>query len=922
MHSLHRHVRTLSTRVSNRLSRTSVFVDTLAQETNEHAWRILGALRRHPVEFKAAPIVVPDYERWRPAFVHSWSLATAVEEMQEEAVPLWLAFYLLAFRIRTSQDAYPAGLDLAYAHLSSAPQHLQGPLLIFALAGLSRFSLLLPIRRVVDSFLITDLSPHSELYFNLFIQALTITPTQSTETAQAIILLIRRMEARKLELFKETYDLLLNDQLATIHLAHFLRHHSTRHAAVPTTAQLEAYLRIFAKEGATKEATELHSIIGDRAAAHPDPHHEDTLLLGKRRAIGLPIERANKLLLGVRADRTAATEFLQKLLKPKFRPKDKPVFNLRSLNLNKPQLTMIPLTQPTPDIHAFTNALTSLAADQRVLWKEIVDTFERARTVRLLSPTTVTYTVLLRALYERGEWATAIHYWDEFYRSGLRIDRQALGAGIRVFTRAGRPHVAYGLIQQWAYRLNLPKPELEAIEQDGLEDDEELVGMLTISEAAGKPIDTRPAPYRVSLSIITLNDWLVTLNRILRPDLVFATWDALIPVYNVMPDARTLSIILSATRRACRLDETSLQAIVARVKYEIRGTFGGNTPSPAEENVSVNDAQAKLDALLNSPQSQPPHPYSPGLWHGRLPVDHARLLFLQAVFGATPDPEALMDVKPPARALRKKAPSEEGEEGWGGLVVGLPKWRELGVDTWDEPDWRTFMKRRRTMVDTLPTTTVDGRPIWEEEEDKLDENARALATTEAARKESEEWGSYHPSIIPTDKTFFNYILLLGITGRASEIARVLAWMRHLSITPQRSTLGAALVLWGEISGRAVLVERWTRRKKRASALKYTSPTPVAKEEPPWMEGPLGEQARSEIDLAKKEEREKALALVDAPMEYAKLVSWLQEWVPLEMMPGPRSLAMWTQNIERFRDGSQDVREVEEAIRQTENEEEG
>ncbi|KAG6866322.1 hypothetical protein C0991_005789 [Blastosporella zonata] len=797
MHLLRRHARTLSTR-----------------ETNEPVWRILAGMHRggRPVELRAARVVVPDYERWRP-FVFSKGLATAVDEMEGETGPLWLTLYLLAFRIRTPEDAYPAGLDLAYAQLPFAPKHFHGPLLIMALAGLSRFNLLLPIRRVVESFLTADLSPHSELYFNLFIQAMTITPTQSTETAQAIVLLLRRMEARKLQLFKETYDLLLNDQLLTIHLAHFLRFHMTRHATVPTTAQLEAYLRIFAKQGSVKEATQVHSTIHDRVTDPANTHHEDALLLSTRRGhLERPLDRANKLLLGVRADRTAATEFLQKLLQPKFRIKPKPYFNLRDLNLNKANLTIIPLTEPIPDIYAFTTSLSSHAADRSTPGRDLVGLFENARIVRKLSPTTVTYTR------------------------------------------------------------------------------------------------------------VTLNDWLVSLNRISRPDVVFAAWDALIPVYNIVPDARTLSIILAATRRACRLDETSLKAIVARMKYEIRGTFGTNSPSPEEEIVSMDAASQKLDSLLGPSKSVEPRPYGPGLWHGRLPANHTRLLFLQAMFGAAPDPHALFYVEPPARALRKRAPSEEGEEGWGGLVVGLPKWREDGVDTWEESDWRTFLRKRRKVVGG--TEMVD-RPIWEEEEDRVELETEAdLAdlledgVTEAKEDQEWQWDSYHPSIIPTNETFLHYILLLGITGRASEIARVFAWMRHLKIAPKRSTLGAALVLWREVCGRAVLVEQLTHRRKRRSPMPTTEKKeqpPTPEEQPPWMHGPLAEQARSEIDLAADEARQKALALVEAPTEYAKLVTWLHEWVPIYMMPGPRSLAMWTRNIERLRDGAQPVWEAEEAI---------
>ncbi|KAG6808160.1 hypothetical protein H0H92_005183, partial [Tricholoma furcatifolium] len=680
-----------------------------------------------------AKVTVPDYERWRP-FIHSRGLGNALEEMKGDAGPVWLALYLLAYRIRSQDDAYPAAVDLTYAHLASAPNRMHGPLLIFLLASLARFNLLLPIRRVIDTFLTVDLSPYSELYFNLFIQALTTTPTQCTETADAIVNLLRRMETRQLELNQDTYDLLLNDKLVTIHLAHFLRFHMTSHATVPTTAQLEAYMRIFAKKDAADQVAQLHSALHLRSIAPTDSHHQDALLLAARRDhADHPLDRAQKLLLGVRADHTPALNFLKKLLKPKFHPKPKPSFNLKSLNLNAPKLTILPTVSPKPDIHSFTAALSSLSADRRATASAIVALFESARSLPTIIPNVVTYTVLLQALYDRGEWDRAVHYWDEYHNSGLPMDRLSLGIGMKILTRAGRPHAAFGLLQEWAYRLNLSKPDGELL---GVDDGLGAGGSLLVEgapsdspspSASDIPPASAPAPRsfdRVSVSIITLNDWLVALNRISRPDVVLAAWDALRPLYNVSPDARTLAILLASTRRALRLNETNLKAMAVRMGYEIRDTLGfgvgvgGDTPDPAEARVDMAEAEARLSALLGPPAAAHPAPYAPALWHGRLPADHARLLFLQALCGAARDPRALMAVEPPARATRRRAPSEEGEEGWG-LAVGLPRWREEGVDTWVRPGWGVLLRRRRVLVRSRAGMGGGERRIWEEEEDRV-----------------------------------------------------------------------------------------------------------------------------------------------------------------------------------------------------------
>ncbi|KAG6836971.1 hypothetical protein H0H93_000363 [Arthromyces matolae] len=678
MHLFCRHARFISTRV--RHSRSSLLLEKLQQETDDPLWRFLVAMR-HSVNFRAGRVLVPDYDRWKP-LANMGGLAKAVEAMEGKPGPLWLAMYLLAFKIRAHDDAYPAAFDLAYAHLPFAPRQFRGPLLILTAGALSRFDLLLPIRRIVDEFLNADLASHSELYFNLFIQALTVTPSETTEIAQAIVKLLRRMDARKLKLSKETYDLLLNDKLVNIHLAHYLRHHMTRNNVVPTTAQLEAYLRIFAKKGTAEEASDIHSAIHHRVVTPHDLNHEDAILLAtQRNQAEYPLDRTNKLLLSVRADPSLAQDYLEKLLNPAFNLQPK-TFSLKSLDLNKSQPFIIP-KHSHPDIHAFTSALTALVADEQVSAQVLVNTFEKARDVRDLRPNEVAYTVLMNGLYKRKDYLT-------------------------------------------------------------------------------------------------------------------------------------------------------------------------------------------------------------------------------------PDPRALMAVEAPAIATRK---TPDDEESWVGLNVGLPKWKE-GVDTWEPPEWEELLIKRKRRVSGNPEETAQLHiieRIWEEEED-------IVSKVPADEGITEYWDSYHPSIIPTSEAFLHYILLLGLTGRASEIARVLAWMRHLKITPSRSTLGASLALWGEVSGRALLIETIVRRRKeKKQKLAATQKSEEIVDEPPWMRGPLGAYARDIVELADEEKKERVAADLEAPEEYQKLVDWLCEWVPLHLMPGPRSLATWTRNIWRLREGG--VWEAEEAVSETQHIEE-
>ncbi|KAG5653930.1 hypothetical protein H0H81_009287 [Sphagnurus paluster] len=830
--------------------RSARFVDALLRETREPVWRLVTALNTpRSVDLPAAlsrhGVSVDQFRHWRPLVVES-NLSDAVGLVQRNGVqklPSWLLLYLVAFKIRTHDNAFPVAVDLTNTHLPSAPISVQGPLLILTLLALARFSLLVPMRQIVDTFLRTNLD-HPQLYFNLLLQALACTPARSVDTANTAVTLLKAMDARQLKLTHTTYDALLNDRFVTLQLTKFLRERMTREGIVPTAAQLEAYLRVFAQNGSIHTAQEYLRAIHERAPEAEDPSQD-------------PRHRANTLFLAAHNDRASAFNFLRTLLDTSsetstaIRPDSAPQSLVPPTKLpsstrkkssktsppnypTKPNFSTSRLPSIKPDIYSYTSALAVAARDHTLPASHLLALFQRMLSSTSLAPTIATHTVLIRGLLRRKSPRIALSCWYRLRATGLPLDAEALAAGLQVLTRAGLPHHAWALLEEEMH-------------------------------AAGK------GKGGEVFTTIALNEWLVALNRTARPDVVFALWDAAPVLYGVQPDTRTLSILLQSARLARRLDGESVAGAVMRLKLEFgRNPFRSHTSTDVDDDLAHEDAvKANLAKVLGPASLPSPHAYKPALWHGCLPHEYARRVFVQALFDAAPDAQRLRAVEPPARAL---ATETEPELGMLGLWVGLPPWRA------------------------------------KEAAHSQDDEALLPAPARTMR---------YPAIVPTNETCFNYIALLGVLGRGREVARVLGWMRELGIMPGRQTLGIAVVLWREVTGRAVLVERWTGQEGAGVRLDTAEPDEVKQE---------GEGGRDKD--AKRRERGEALekwAARECTGEYGRLVAWLADWVGVWRLPGPRALAVWSRNLARLREGGRvgrDVTEDAEVEVDGESEEEG
>lgn len=704
---------------NSRPIRSTKFIESLLKETREPIWRLLRALNAPgrlvdlPAALDRHGVTVDQYTHWKP-ILYEPNISAAVTTLKYHGlvvhpeqqttdiayhIPSWVVLYLIGYKIRTHQHAATASMDLAYSHLSVAPINVQGPLLILTLLSLARFNLLLPIRQVVDTFLITSLD-HPYLYFNLLLQAISSNPIRSVENANTVVSILKSMDARQLQLSSFTYEILLRDRFVTLQLTKYLRERMTHEGFVPKASHLEAYLRVFAKHGAIHDAQEYHEAIRTHTATAPTETETSDVSTD-------PMHRANTLFLGAHNDRASAFNFLRTLVTPE---------------TNEPDKISVPTTRPLQrqnhkvDVYGYTAALSVAARDHSITDTGLINFFERIEaSTSGISPTAVTHTILIRGLLRRKSPKT-IDYWNKFYTSGLPLDKHSLSLGLQVLTRDGQPHEAFALLEKFASRA----------------DTQELGGY-----QLHQPI---------VLTSVSMNDFLVALNRIARPDLVFKLWDHMGELYGVFPDARTLSILLQAARLARRLDDT-LSGVVTQLalKYPFR--------QPSETLASRESTIDSITAIVGTTETGI-IPYKSRPWHDQLPTDHAIKIFQQAIIGNAP--QKLLEIVPPAHAIRSSI-SDDPMDGF-----GLPK---LG-----------------------PTKTKFTPPT-----DLLTEDGR----------------SHYPHIIVTNENCLNCIVLLGLTSRAAEIPLMLAWMRALRVRPTGATLALALVFWSEVSVQAPLIEKWT-----------------------------------------------------------------------------------------------------------------
>ncbi|KAF9450732.1 hypothetical protein P691DRAFT_773656 [Macrolepiota fuliginosa MF-IS2] len=799
------------------------YIAAAHKRTNNPLWRLLDALRqpRHLLGLSDAlhrnGVSTDEYSRWK----HEQNMAALPRD-----VPSWLVLHLISSKVRTAQHAHGPMLNLVYAHLDTAPKQVHGPLLLLAAVQLARFNLVVPLRRITQTFLHTWIEDPA-VYFNLLLQVISSVPNRTVESANIAVLLLKAMESRQLKLTSETYEALLDDRFVTLQLTKYLQTRMVQEGFVPQTAHLEAYLRVFAKDGVIHDARRYYDAIHSR---EPKPDPTSSLLDPS----SVPQIRANTLMLGSYPETSFAFGFLRKLASSNPTPTmiPPPPHNPHYKTKIRP-ITRLMRTKFL-SIHDLTAALCVAVRDPKCNSPHLMKLFDRAPGGR---PTVATYTILIRGLLLRGDTVNAVSYWKKLLKSGLTIDSEALATGVVALTRAKRPYDAFMLLEQFGAR---PDPTN---------------GIIHLRQ-----------PVKVTSK--TINDYMVALNRIQRPDVVFHLWDHMSTLYAVQPNTLTLSILLQSARLAHRLDDTLSGALAhLSLKNPFRTKPTTQHPDTISPCAPARDASVStIRSLLYDTAKSKPRAYVNGIWRGTDPASAARNVYLQALFGMAVEQDndgenkvrEMLKLEAPASATRSS------------------------VD--DDPASGFGFSLRRKLGGAMPYVFEPPSDLFLTPPPDSDSNLDPQINHARVRIRS-----HHPSVLPTSHATLNYILLLHLSSRAGELPLLLAWMKYLGIQPSKALLAVALAAWSEVSVYAPLVERWHHGRGSESSR--------------VIEGSPGSSSGDGGGDDGKNKRKKRSEMIgpERGREYVRLVEWLVDWVGEVRMPTEIEVGKWERVLEKARE---------------------
>lgn len=526
-------------------------------------------------------------------------------------LPVWLVAYVASHHIRTPAQAGGALLKLVFHQLPLIPPKFRPSLLVIVVLSLARYSLLVPIRRVIDVFLTIPVD-HPRMHFNLLLQAIARLP-RSEEAANLVVTVLEAMTSRKISLTTRTYHVLLTDRFVTLQLTKLLQTRMVQQGFTPSAAHLASFVRIFAKFGAIHDANKYMEAV----RLHEAQRETCGLIADKVQGVSPYRKASTHYMHTFGYDRASAFEYLSRLLKAAHNQREESAIEPTTPTLRLRRL----LAQKYVDVYDWTTAFSIAARQWKTSSEQLIRLFNASTRMVHFRPTVATYTVLIRGLIMRRSYADAANAWDRLLAERLVLDRQALGAGVKALTLSVQPLRAFRVLETFGARPGM-KPARDGHVRRGLH----------------PWLRTKQRPVRVDT--MTIHDFMVALLRIQRPDVIFRLWDHMETLFNVNPDSYTLEILCRAARLAAKLDSKSLAGNVAMLNLSNPFRKPQIEPTTREEMVHTIE-QMLSEGDINAAR---------GIWKNAPAVDGVRKAFKEIIFGNWPE---MRDIKSPAHAVRR-----------------------------------------------------------------------------------------------------------------------------------------------------------------------------------------------------------------------------------------------------------------------------
>lgn len=670
--------------------------------------------------------------------------------------PIWVILHLLCNRAQTHAEVTLA-LELVFHHLSTAPTEHRPVLLISTLLRLAELQITAPLRYLVKLFLSLEPEANAAQY-NLFLCALSLAPA-SKETSTLAIAVMQEMAARCHKTALRTYDMLLRRQFVTLDLLSVIEKQMLAEGFVPLPRHLQAFLRVAAKHGHRQQAARyldrLHHALRGQDDGQDAPYGSSP----KNHGLS-SVKKTEDNLTYLKSFKEFSHVFrhMRKLAEGELRPTRTHRFIVKMSQsgkthadgLSSPIMDPGSMTQPgsqTPDatkwlpprrsanvklgVDEWLAGLYVASRDPTVHPQSLLHSFREGASSLGSQLTISGYLVVIRGLISKGDVSHAVELWDEL-RGPVRqivLNTVAVGVGVKALTLNHEPHRAFAL--------------LEEVHAEQLQRER--------TQSLSSPVGGH-GPKHATIIVDTINRFMISLQRLGRPDVVFELWDSMHVLYGLYPDAYTLNILLKTARWAKKYDNT-LRGALAQL-----GLRGRRAPV-AQDSIDADlrgRAQNRLAMLLDPGRRSS----LDGMWGSEPAPNVALRIATQVLLHNYPE---LRGIRHPVRALRHSSSAPALSP------VSDAFHSLLGSSSSNEPSDSTL--------------------------------------AHLAHASQSPPGCSFPNIVPTDVTFRAYIDLLATLNLTFEIPLALAWMRTLGIFPSKTTLAAALVHWAEVALDAPLIER-------------------------------------------------------------------------------------------------------------------